>query len=134
VLSRAPEAEYGSILDKISSALDFPTLPFGDVNVRATDPKTSKLASQSVAFRSGSQKAKLLAVYAEASDEGLTDEQAGVSSGLAKMPKCCYWKRCSELRQAGLIEVNGKMRRSSVGEQQQVCIITSAGLELLNKI
>lgn len=134
LLVNSESREFGALLDKVTSALDFPTLPFGDVNVRAKDPKTSKMASQSVAFRSGTQKAKLLAVYFEAQEAGLTDEQAGHASGLASRPKCCYWKRCSELRHAGLITVTGEVRKSSVGEQQQVCAITSAGRELLGKM
>jgi hypothetical protein len=101
-------------------------------NARRSDPGTSKAAGVSVAMRAGSQKHILLQAYADLT-AGLTDEEAGHNSGLARKPKCCYWKRCSELRQAGLIAVTGETRASSVGEQQQVCAITEAGLLALSR-
>ena len=73
------------------------------ISARTSDPDTSKAGAISVSFRAGTQ----------------------------KMPKCCYWKRCSELRQAGFIKTIGLTRPSSVGEAQQVCAITEAGLAML---
>lgn len=99
---------------------------------RRSDPETSKKAGNSVAFRAGSQKHSLLQQYLAASD-GLTDEEAGIASGLAFRNKCCYWKRCSELRQAGLIAVTGETRLSSAEENQQVCVITDKGRSLFLK-
>ena len=65
----------------------------------------------------------------------MTDEQAGIKSGLHSKPGCCYWKRCSELRQMGFIKVVyvapfvPATRTSRAGEQQQVCELTETGLE-----
>lgn len=117
-----------ALLDKLESPSDEAYIP----NARKSDPTTSKQGALSVAMRSGSQKHKLLMEYLDFS-LGLTDEEAGTYSGLAGMPKCCYWKRCSELRQAGFIAVTGETRLSSVGEQQQVCVITEAGRKALRE-
>jgi len=99
---------------------------------RTTDPQTSHLAALSVAVRAGSQQAALLQAYADAGALGLTDDEAGVKTGLAAKPGCCWWKRCSELRQAGYIVPIGNVTRlSRAGENQQVCGITNAGIEAL---
>jgi hypothetical protein len=97
---------------------------------RNTDPDTSREGAKQVKPRRGSQQWVLLQAFAEAVD--LTDEEAGERTGLAHKPKCCYWKRCSELRHAGLIVDTGERRDSSAGSPQMVCRITPAGLELLN--
>jgi hypothetical protein len=97
------------------------------ISARTSDPDTSKAGAISVAFRAGTQKMLLLQAYANLT-AGLTDEEAGTNSGLAQKPKCCY---CSELRQAGFIKTIGATRPSSVGEAQQVCAITEAGLAML---
>ena len=89
---------------------------------------TSKRAARHVAPRTGSQRRTLLEAYA---DGPLTDEEAGLWTGLADRPRCCYWKRCSELRQAGWIAPTGETRPSTAGEQQQVCQITLLGRTML---
>jgi hypothetical protein len=43
----------------------------------------------------------LLAAYADAGAYGLTNDGAGVVTGLADRPGCCYWKRCGELMADG---------------------------------
>ena len=109
-------------------------------NYRNTDPETSKTAGKSAGIRAGSQRHSiLLAYFAESQRQefptlGLTDEEAGNVSGLSQKPKCCYWKRCSELRELGLIIPNGEKRNSSVNELQMVCIITNTGISMLKKI
>jgi len=103
----------------------------GWLGVRANDPATSIKAAQSLWVRAGSQRARLLAEYAP---HPITDEEAGNFSELAMLPKCCYWKRCSELRQAGYIIPTGEFRQSSAGVDQQVCAITEAGREILDSI
>lgn len=103
----------------------------GWLGVRANDPETSTKAAQNLSVRAGSQRALLLSRYAVAD---MTDEEAGHASGLAMLPKCCYWKRCSELRQAGYIAPTGEVRHSSVGSDQQVCEITQAGRDILGSI
>jgi hypothetical protein len=102
-------------------------------NARNSDPTTSKQGAVSSAFRAGSQKDLLLREYRSHLIFGLTDEEAGKASGLAYKNKCCYWKRCSELREAGLIRANGETRLSTASEQQMVCVITPKGIELLEK-
>lgn len=93
---------------------------------RNTDPITSALGAKDVKPRRMSQRDLLLAAYVNA-DAGLTDEDAGYATGLAQKPKCCYWKRCSELRALGFIEPTGQMRLSSANSFQMVCAITAAG-------
>ena len=104
----------------------------GWLGVRANDGATSTAGAKAMTVRAGSQRAKLLAVYY--SDVYLTDEEAGRVSGLSALPKCCYWKRCSELRQAGYIRTTGKTRVSSAGVEQQVCEITAEGERVLLSI
>ena len=96
---------------------------------RNTDPETSVKGAQDVKPRRGSQAMLLLAEYAHR--DGLTDEEAGLFSGLLALPKCCYWKRCSELRAKGLIIPTGETRLSSAGSAMQVCAITAEGRQAL---
>jgi hypothetical protein len=102
----------------------------GWLGTRNTDPETSRQATVNLTVRAGSQRHRLLHAYATAV-WGLTDEEAGNATGLTDMPRCCYWKRCSELRQAGYIQPAGRTRASTAGEQQQVCEITEAGRRAL---
>lgn len=96
---------------------------------RSADPITSVLAAGDVKPHRTSQAMLLLAEYAKGA--GLTDEDAGYASGLAQKPKCCYWKRCSELRAKGWIEPTGQLRMSIAGSHMMVCAITPAGREAL---
>ena len=103
----------------------------GWLGVRRNDGATSTGGAKAITVRAGSQRAKLLATYLR---DHLTDEEAGNVSGLASLPKCCYWKRCSELRQAGYISPTGETRVSSAGVEQQVCRITTLGFFTLSAI
>ena len=103
----------------------------GWLGVRANDPTTSAKAATTIWVRAGSQRARLLHEYARAD---MTDEEAGHASGLAQQTKCCYWKRCSELRQAGYIAPTRLLRPSSAGSDQRVGSITPAGREVLGSI
>jgi hypothetical protein len=96
---------------------------------RSADPITSVLGAGDVKPRRQTQAMQLLAEYAHR--DGLTDEEAGLFSGLLSRPKCCYWKRCSELRAKGFIVPTGVTRLSSAGSAMQVCAITPAGKEAL---
>lgn len=98
---------------------------------RSSDPATSKQAALTVSKRSPSQQILLLQVFGDGRE--LSDEEAGDISGLSKKPKCCYWKRLSELRQGGYIEDTGRTKASSVDEQQRICRITAKGLEFLRE-
>lgn len=95
---------------------------------RNTDPSTSKRAAEGISVRGGSQRAVILAAY---KNGDYIDDEIGQITGLANLPNCCYWKRCSELRQAGYIEPTGDERLSRVGKLQQVCRITPEGLRVL---
>ena len=85
--------------------------------------------SPEVRIRAGSQRWDLLRQYVEHGP--LTNEQAGDLSGLSEKKSCCYWKRCSELLEAGLIEDTGEERRSEVGEMQRVCRVTAKGMAVI---
>ena len=96
---------------------------------RNTDPVTSHLGGESVALRSGSQKAKLLAEYGWAGSHGLTDDEAAIRAGL---DRSCFWKRCGELRADGYIYDLGIRRRGPLhNEDRIVCAITHKGIEAL---
>ena len=99
--------------------------------VRHTDPPTSQkaAASRDNRIRWGSQRHKLLEAYAEADTywlSGLTDEEAGKATGLYAS-RACYWKRCGELRELGLIKQAGQTRTSACGHEVLVCYISSRG-------
>ncbi len=96
---------------------------------RTTDPVTSRQASP---VRVGTHRAILLEQYATAT-LGLTDEEAGASASLAGHEIRGYWKRCSDLRTAGLIQDLGITRTVSSGSQAIVCGITQTGLAQLIK-
>lgn len=96
---------------------------------RAQDTPTSRAGAQHVRLRLHSQQALLLAVYAlPGAIDGITDEEAGQRSGLADQPRCCYWKRCSELRHKGFIRDTGRVQQGTSGSFMMLCEITDAGL------
>lgn len=86
--------------------------------IRRDDHATSKAGARSVAFRAGSQKAKLLDAY-RAAPLGLTDEEAAVAAGIPA--RSCWWKRCNELREAGAIVPTGDTRVGEAGVPRMVC-------------
>jgi hypothetical protein len=87
---------------------------------RHPDWITSIAGAGSVAYRAGSQKARLLAAYKASYPEGLTDDEAAEKAGLPLTS--CYWKRCGELRQDNAIAHKGEQRTSQVtGEMRIVC-------------
>lgn len=100
---------------------------------RTTDPETShaSASNKSEQIKRGTQRHRLLYEYAQAKD--LTDEEAGMRSGL-HMARACYWKRCGELRDLGLISDCGYTRKSFVGHDVMVCGITKSGVEMLEVI
>lgn len=104
--------------------MNFDDLPL----FRLSDPVTSREGAKAVKPRRTSQAMLLLAEYQY---KALTDEEAGMASGLAQKPKCCYWKRCSELRSQGFIIDTNTTRISTAGSPMMVCAITPEGLEAL---
>jgi len=113
---------------------------------RNTDPETSHAAGDGARRRALPQRDILILTHYQSGYPrqlgftdviigGLTDEEAGIMSGLREKPGCCYWKRCSELRQNGMLEVvymdeyEPLTRMSLAGERQQVCGLTLQGLK-----
>jgi hypothetical protein len=96
---------------------------------RATDPVTSHVAAK-MPFKRDSQRHLLLRCYEYA--RGLTDAEAAEAAGINRG---CPWKRCSELREMGLIQpITGVTRMSPNGAMQRVCAITAQGLAVLDKL
>ena len=96
---------------------------------REPDHETSIQGARDVKHRRTSQAMRLLAEYKKGD---LTDEEAAVRSGIAALPKACYWKRCSELRANGYIVDTGATRIGSAGSAQMICAITPEGLAALD--
>jgi hypothetical protein len=122
-----PDAEL--VVPEVSTGRTIPA--------RRTDPGTSKQATDSIKDRAGSQRARLLAAFARnATDhvvDGLTDEQAArVAEDVSLSSE--YAKRCSELREAGLIEPTGETRPGASGAARIVSRITPAGSKVLTGI
>lgn len=94
---------------------------------RRYDPETSKIAERMIAGRRPSQMVKLLLFYEV---YNLTDEQA---ADLAEVLHQSATKRCADLRNAGLIEPTGAIRKGSAGMPQMVCRITDDGRRVLRE-
>jgi len=86
---------------------------------RNPDWITSVIGAERVAYRSGSQKDKLLKAYKDVYPGGLTDDEAAAAAGLPMTT--CYWKRCGELRDAGLLTVGQPRKSRQNGELRIEC-------------
>lgn len=101
------------------------------IPARSSDPETSHAATAAITVRANTQRAYLLAAFVHYDhDLGLTDEEAchrapDVSLGSE------YAKRCSELREAGLIAPTGAVRRGASGMARIVSRVTPAGRRVL---
>lgn len=108
-----------------------PQLPFSDPrrNARKADPATSHEAAKAVRWRASNHKAMLLVAYRDAGLAGLplSDRQAWQQSALRSRPACCWWKRCSELRDLGMIKVVGSTHCTETDARVQTCAITALG-------
>ena len=80
-------------------------------------------------MRWGSHRHMLLKAYGR-SKEGLTDEQAGMTTGLFQR-RSVYWARCSELRRMGLIRPTNETRQTEAEQLAAVCVITTKGTQRL---
>jgi hypothetical protein len=100
---------------------------------RSDDPITSHKSANDIsrAFRSGSQRHQILNAYVLGD---FTDEQIGEITGLIKNRSCCYWKRCSELRQMGYIKDTGRTTLSSANMEVMICEITESGHNKLKEL
>lgn len=93
---------------------------------RTTDPDTSR-RTEPRPVTANNARGKLLAAFHRAGPGGCTDETAARGAGVSLSSE--YAKRCSELRDARLIEVTGDTRVSpSSGKQRIVSRITHAGV------
>lgn len=82
------------------------------------DYETSVNADVKMALSAPNLRAKMLESYVAAGSDGLTDDEAARDAGLLDT---CYWKRCNELRQAGLIRNTGRKRIGLSGVKRIVC-------------
>lgn len=96
------------------------------IPARSTDPDTSHRATEEIKVRAGTQRAKLLQAFALTPDFGLTDEEAALTADGVPL-RSEYAKRCSELREAGLIEPTGETRKGGSGQDRMVSWITAKG-------
>lgn len=92
---------------------------FRNGRTRNPDWTSSIMGAQSVAYRAGSQKARLLDAYQQAYPLGLTDDEAAVAAGLPLTS--CYWKRCGELRQDNMILPGRERKSRHSGETRIEC-------------
>lgn len=91
---------------------------------RTNDHTTSVEGAEAVAVRAPNQRARLLAEFLNAGDDGLTDEEAAAAAGLLAS---CHWKRAGELRQDGHIEFTGDVRPGAAGINRKISRITERG-------
>ena len=113
---------------------DNPQLPFEpnepderDDRTRHPDYETSEKGADSVKYRAGSQKARLVGTYLIAGAQGLTDDEAAIFTENIDI-RSCWWKRCSELRTDGVTEFNGEKRRGPLfNEERMVSVLTDKG-------
>ena len=92
---------------------------------RLSDPTTSDDGIGDVLPRAGSQQHRLLLAYGSR-PLGLTNEEAASIAGLLDT-RSCWWKRCTDLLAAGLIEDTFTERTASTGSECRVCAITEKG-------
>lgn len=98
---------------------------------RATDPTTSRKAARNVKPRTGSQRAKVLLVFAEVGDHGLTGDD--LAARLGDRNGSSWRSRMAELRDLydpPLIERTGTTRATRSGEEGDVHAVTEAGRRL----
>jgi hypothetical protein len=116
-----------------SAALRDPNQQSG--RVRRDDHSTSIAGADDIAKRAGGQKAILLSAFADAGSDGLNDEQAAERAGVNM--RSCWWKRCGELRDLGLIQFlfdaqgNEITRVATSGVARKVSVITPLGRDTL---
>lgn len=107
------------------------------IRARSTDPDTSHKASAEITaregttatIRPGSQKHKILMVYAVVYPRAITDTHAWQGANLSA--RSGAWHRCSDLLQAGYIEQVGTTIDHETNKEVRTCRITTSGLEIL---
>ena len=104
-------------------------LEYSRGRTRTGDYATSRAGAKAVQPRAGSQKARLLRAFASGGPDGLPDDEAAFRAGLPATS--CYWKRCGELRAAGLITYTGGSKPGRAGVERMLSVITVYGRETL---
>lgn len=103
-------------------------------HARNTDPATShasaQLIEQNLVLRPGTQVFRLLEVYAQKGAPKLTDAEAAQQ---AEMLRTGYWKRCSDLRNAGHITPAGTALDEHTHRRVRTCKITPEGRKALRE-
>lgn len=79
---------------------------------RATDPATSHAGAKAIEPKRGTQASQILATFRAYAHTGLTDAEVESYTKIRGA-----WKRCSDLRNAGLIRPTGETR-----DGQRVCV------------
>lgn len=99
---------------------------------RGSDPSTSKAGARAVVYRATSQKARLLRAFVDA--EGpITDAEAATRAGLVQ-PGACWWRRCSSLREEGMIRTVGVGISPLTEEEAMTCEATDLGRAQVERI
>lgn len=98
-----------------------------EAEARKTDPKTSHQAAKRNSPKRATLTMQLLTAYEDGS--AYTDEEAVRIAGMTTHP--CPWRRATDLRKLGYLEVTGDTKRTSNGMQAQTCRITDAGRHAL---
>jgi hypothetical protein len=104
---------------------------FDQPKARAADPETSHQAAEEVRLspKLGSARWRLLLAFADAGEAGLIDPEACERAGLSLQSE--YATRCSELTNAGFLELTGEKRAWTTGQDRAVRRITQAGYKAL---
>ncbi len=135
------KADLAALLVRLESAESVnAALLRSRTGVRSDDPDTSHAAAAgrgaTTTFRKDSQRHKLLAVYGQVEDSiGLDDHQAAQYAGLTENRSTCWWKRSSELREVGYIEVSGAVHTDPTSNKdRECCVITDTGRRYLAEL
>lgn len=99
---------------------------------RTGDYDTSIAGAASIRMRRRSQQFKLLREFCIAGDTGLTDEEAADAAQVPTLS--CYWRRCTDLRQLGLIEATDQRRKGEAGVPRIVSVVTEKGKEVYRRV
>lgn len=133
-ISRSVPTLEQSVATVMAAGYHVTSQPVNVTPIRKREPGTQTMPSaenQLNYVSQDSQRGQLLLAYLAAGEAGLTDEEARVSAGIAERSN--WWKRCGELRAAGLITVvqdqfeNTLTRVGSSGTSRIVCEITLEG-------
>jgi hypothetical protein len=133
-ISRSVPTLEQSVATVMAAGYHVTSQPVNVTPIRKREPGTQTMPSaenQLNYVSQDSQRGQLLLAYLTAGEAGLTDEEARVSAGIAERSN--WWKRCGELRAAGLIAVvqdqfeNTLTRVGSSGTSRIVCEITLEG-------